>query len=166
MQKPRWLDSYSGESAEELIALESEYGIVSLILAFEQAVDQKAEREGSDSLSDVEKIILAVEALEREVNNGGFSQFFINSSREYAPMIVEALLRIGCKETAALAREAVEALHLPSLTDQAINAAMQEDDEVRDKELSRIDRLYFDGNEPIAQRLFDFIKANRAAVKI
>jgi hypothetical protein len=31
------------------------------------------------------------EALEREVNNGGYSQFFTNSSKEFAPRVAEAL---------------------------------------------------------------------------
>ncbi len=66
----QWLDRYSGETVDELLALEGKYRIDSLVLAFEQAIDQKAARVGGEYLTDVERIILAVEALEREVNNG------------------------------------------------------------------------------------------------
>jgi len=41
------------------------------VLAFETALGQKSAFRGEESLSDTEVIILAIEALEREVNNGG-----------------------------------------------------------------------------------------------
>ncbi len=41
-------------------------------------------------------------ALDREVNHGGYGQFFVNSSREYAPIIVEAPRHIGCPKTAVI----------------------------------------------------------------
>ncbi len=81
---PAWLEGYSGQSVEQLLSLQGEYRTDSLVLAFEQAIRQKAEREGMQSLTVEERIVLAVEALEREVNNGGYDQFFANSSREFA----------------------------------------------------------------------------------
>ena len=63
-----FLDAYGGQTTDELIALESEYRIDSLVLAFEAALDAKAEH------SKQERVVLAVEAVEREVNNGGFTQ--------------------------------------------------------------------------------------------
>jgi Domain of unknown function (DUF4375) len=96
----------------------------SLVLAFEQAIDQKAVRDGEGGLSVEERIILAIEALEREVNNGGYHQFFVNSSRGFAPMIVQALVRIGCPRTAEITQRAIDAFHLPSLSAEAIDAAV------------------------------------------
>src|SRR5215472_14129753 len=112
----KWLDGYSGQTIDQLVALEGEYRIDSLVTAFHEALDQKAARDGEESLSGEERVVLAIEALEREVNNGGFRQFFENSSQEYAPMIVQALERIGCARTAAITQEAIDALHLPELT--------------------------------------------------
>jgi hypothetical protein len=59
-----WLDGYSGESVDELIALEGRYRTDSLVLAFEQAMNQKAARVGDDQLTAEESVILAVEALD------------------------------------------------------------------------------------------------------
>jgi hypothetical protein len=67
---PKFLEGYSGQSTDQLLSLEADYRTDSLVLAFEQAIIQKAERNGVKSLSDEERIVLAVEALEREVNNG------------------------------------------------------------------------------------------------
>lgn len=71
MPELHWLDGYSGQTIDELIALEGKYRIDSLVLAFEQMVDQKIARDGADNVADEEFVILAVEAMEREVNNGG-----------------------------------------------------------------------------------------------
>ena len=107
MPEPKWLDGYSGETVDELIALEGKYRTDSLVLAFEHAMDQKAARVGVGKLTPEERTILAIEALEREVNNGGYDQFFFNSSREYKPVILDALRRIGCPRTAVITQKAL-----------------------------------------------------------
>ena len=113
------------------------------------------------SLTEEERIVLAVEALEREANNGGYSQFFANSSREFAPVVVAALQRIGCKKIATITRRAVKALGASGLTGDAIDAAMAVDDEQRFAKLNRCDDSYYKSTEPIAERLFAFIEVNK-----
>jgi ferredoxin-NADP reductase len=93
MSKDRFFKSYSGETTEQLLGLVNEYRIDSLVLAFEQAIQLKAVRA---PISRQERYVLAIEALEREVNNGGYSQFFLNSSHEFVDTIEEALKAIGC----------------------------------------------------------------------
>lgn len=75
MAGSQWLQGYSSQTVDDLLALEQSHRIDSLVLAFEEAIDQKAAREGEHKLTDVERTILAIEALEREVNNGGYGQF-------------------------------------------------------------------------------------------
>lgn len=161
----QWLDAYSGETVEELIALEGKYRIDSLVLAFEQAMDQKAARVGDDELTDEEGIILAIEALEREVNNGGYGQFFVNSSREYAPMIVRALRRIGCPKTADITQNALDIVQRIPITDEEIENGTWEENEERQQSLGECDSLYFERPENIEESLFAFIKANRAKIE-
>jgi Domain of unknown function (DUF4375) len=161
---PKWLE-YSGENVDQLLSLEGEYRTASLVLAFEQAINEKAERGGKSSFTDEERIVLAVEALEREVNNGGYHQFFVNSSREFAPTIVGALQRIGCKKTAGITQRAIKALGTSDLTVEAIETAMAKDDESRLAKLNRCDDSYYNSTEPIAERLFEFVKANKASIR-
>jgi uncharacterized protein DUF4375 len=160
-----WLNGYSGQSPEELLSLEGKYRIDSLVLAFEEAISQKAQREGVKCLTDEERIVLAVEALEREVNNGGYDQFFVNSSREFASVVVADLQRIGCKKTATNTQRAIKALGISELTSEAIDEAMAGDDETRRTKLSQCDDAYYKNTEPIAERLFAFIKTNKAGIK-
>src|SRR5262245_27313086 len=87
-----FLDSYQGQSTEELLALDRTFRVDSLVLAFEQAIQGKS----PGSISTEELYVLAVEGLEREVNNGGYNQFFGNSSGEFTPIIETALRTIDC----------------------------------------------------------------------
>jgi len=162
---PKWLNGYSDQSVEQLLSLEGEYRTDSLVLAFEEAINQKAQREGMQSLTEEERIVLAVEALEREVNNGGYDQFFVNSSREFAPTVVDALQRIGCMKTATITQKAIKALGIEDLTSETIVAAIVRDDEQRLAKLNRCDDSYYESAEPIAERLFAFIKANKAGIR-
>lgn len=160
----QWLDGYSGQSVGDLIALEGRYRTDSLVLAFEQAMDQKAARVGENKLAIEERIILAIEALEREVNNGGYGQFFVNSSREYAPIIVDALRRIGCPITAEITQKALRIVQQTPMTDDEIENGTWEENEERQDALAECDSLYFGRPENIEESLFAFIKANRARI--
>lgn len=163
----KFLKRYSDQTVEELLSLEGEYRIDSLVLAFEQAIGQKVSREGK-SETPVERVVLAVEALEREVNNGGYLQFLINPSVEFAPDIVASLRQINCPKTAEITQRALDALHLPKLTVAAIRSRMEENDETRDEELAECDDAYYSGAsaESIEESLFAFIKFNRAAIRL
>jgi hypothetical protein len=165
-KKLQWLDGYTGQTVDQLLALEGKYRIHSLVLVFEEALDQKAARVGEHALSDEERIVLAVEALEREVDNGGYAQFFENSSREYAPMIVASLQRIGCRETATITEKAIKALGTARLTAGGIKSVMAKNDEQRKAKLNQCDDEYYKNPEPIAERLFAFIKTNKDHIRL
>ena len=44
--------------------------------------------------------------LEREINNGGFNQFYFNSSGNYAHEVIDSLVAIGANKTAEIVRKA------------------------------------------------------------
>ena len=109
MSELPWLSKYSGQSTRELIAMEHAYRKDSLVLVFEEALGQKAFRLGEVSLlSNEERIVLAIEALEREVNNGGYSQFLQNTEAELVTSVVAALNSIGCVDLAKLTQRAID----------------------------------------------------------
>ena len=65
---------------------------------------------GRDELlrySDAEQVALCMHKLEAEVNNGGFHQFFFNSSGELVPQTLHALTEIGAPITRRLLQRAV-----------------------------------------------------------
>ncbi|MDH4472931.1 MAG: DMP19 family protein [Fluviicola sp.] len=61
-----------------------------------------------DTLTEPQKLFYYIQCLEREVNNGGFNQYFINSSGEYAHQTIESLKRIGANTTADILQKAID----------------------------------------------------------
>jgi hypothetical protein len=54
-----------------------------------------------------QKVFSSIWAVESEVNNGGFSQYFGNRSCETAAFVAEALDKVGAPRTADICRRAV-----------------------------------------------------------
>lgn len=73
-----------------------------------EAVWAREARHGIDGLTDPEKIFLRVWNLEAEVNNGGFAQYFENSTGNYAVGTPDALRSAGAPEMAALVEQAMQ----------------------------------------------------------
>jgi hypothetical protein len=91
--------NYSGQSADELFGLAGSCRADSLVVAFETALDEKATNQGFAALSEPERDVLAVEALEREVNNAGSGQLVLNSSNVHVSQVVP-----GCRDRSLGAR--------------------------------------------------------------
>ena len=79
--------------------------------------------------------------------------------------MVEALVRIGCPKTAEITQRAIDALHLPTLSVDAIDAALA-DDSVSEDDLNECDRSYYKVPEDIAGQLFAFIKTNKDGITL
>jgi hypothetical protein len=159
-----FLDSYGGQTTEALIELADSYRKDSLVLAFEHAIRTKRTL---DPITREELFVIAIEALEREVNNGGYHQFFINSSVEFSPFVAEALREISCPITAAITEEAIAVLGLSksAVADDIEREANDRYDEVCET-LNDLASRYYESEEPIADYLFDWIKQHTSAIRV
>lgn len=163
-KEKKFLDSYGGQTVDQLIAMEADYRIDSLVLALEQALQQK---EGKKKLSQVELDILAVEAMEREVNNGGYHQFFLNSSKQYAAILPSSLERIECPIASKIASDALAYLTITGdITDTKINAALTRIGNKAIADFGKMDDRYLQNKEPIADKLFGYIKKKRNEIAL
>ncbi|MDR6781932.1 hypothetical protein J2X78_000484 [Pedobacter africanus] len=61
-----------------------------------------------EGLSEPQKLFYLNQELEREVNNGGFNQYFLNSSGDYAHETILALKAINAQKTAAILQAAID----------------------------------------------------------
>jgi hypothetical protein len=158
-----FLASYNGQSIQELIAMKHTHRIDSLVLAAEQALYDKPRSE----LSEPERVVLAVEAMEREVNNGGYHQFFTNSSHVHTDFIVRALELINCPKVAAITGDAIARLQLPEQyqAENVESVAMELSDEEREK-LGECDSRYYENDENIAENLFAYIEQHQHEIRI
>lgn len=159
-----FLDGYHGQTTAELLALRDCYCSDSLTLAFELALQLKAQR---SALSRAEQSVLAIAALAHEVSNGGYGQFFLNSSNVYAPIVVDALFAIDCPKTARLTRGAIAALKLPEpLTPASLEMRILTDDLALRRALHACDERYLATGEAIAERLLEWIAAHTTDIVI
>lgn len=79
-----------------------------LILDTFSAIDEKCEYgDTMEKLNEHERIFYITQILEQEINNGGFSQFFYNSSGDYSNEIVDAVTKIGAYKTAEICKKAL-----------------------------------------------------------
>ena len=161
-----FLDNYSGEKLETLLDNEGKYRTDSLILALEQAIHRKRTGKGDASLSDHEVTVLSVCALEREVNNGGYEQFFLNSSNAFLDRIVEDLKRAGCETVARITKSAIDALEVESFEAETVAERVAQDDDALFARLEACDAEYYRTDHQVEVRLFEFVKANRASFSI
>jgi hypothetical protein len=167
MSEHQVLDRYSGQTLDELLALASSHRVESLVRAMAEALERRAERDGSGSLTAEERIILAVEALEREVTSGGFDQFFRKPSRQYTGEIESALRTIGCLHSATIIAHAVQSLGIRGIpTATLIERALYDGGDDLAETLRTCDGDYYSATENIAELLFAFVQANRSTISI
>ena len=162
MTKPV-LDRYSGQTLQQLIAMKSSHRIDSLVLAVEQALLHKPDT----ALSEPERVVIAVEAMEREVNNGGYGQFFLISPRESTEFLVRALELIGCPKVAAISSDAIAILKLPAGFDS--NSVERVASELSDEALGKLgecDSRYYANDESIDERLFAYVERHQNEIRI
>jgi hypothetical protein len=112
-----------------------------------------------ESQSTPQKIFSAIWAVESEVNNGGFSQYFLNDSCETAAFVAEALEAIGAPRTADICRRAIAAAFPAGLpkTSEAISASASEfSDEVLER-LQILDNEFFAYPHDLTDLLFAYV---------
>jgi hypothetical protein len=109
-----------------------------------------------------QKVFSAIWALESEVNNGGFSQYFLNDSSETAEFVVEALKTIGARETAEICKRAIDVgfpKGLPDEPEEISAAAEVFADDVEDQ-LGELDQEFFGYPNNLTDLLFAFVSTH------
>lgn len=161
MSEEQWLEEVGDRTIEQVIQLENSHRVDSIVVAIESALLEK------EDLTSAERTVLIIEAMEREVGNGGFNQFFYNSSNEYAGELVAALRQIGIPDIADIAERALQAIGArPDWTYEEFEAASEDPDESTRAELDACDQAYFETEDGIANTLFEYIKKNKSDINL
>jgi len=119
----------------------------------------KIGKEDFETQSIPQKVFSAVWAVESEVNNGGFSQYFLNSSAETARFVVEALNIIGAPRTADICKRAIAVAFpagLPSEPAQ-ISAGAEDFTGETEERLEELDDEFFEYPHNLTDLLFAFV---------
>jgi uncharacterized membrane protein YhaH (DUF805 family) len=118
--------------------------------------------EHPEQLSQAEKNFVWIELLEAEVNNGGFSQYFVNSSGDNALETELALQEIGSTEFYGLLKSAIDCF--PN-RDVPKDRALREDlvDQLPEsvtEEWENLDSRFYECKEDLADLLVQYVQAH------
>jgi hypothetical protein len=109
-----------------------------------------------------QKVFTAIWEVQGEVCNGGFSQYFINSSAESASFVVEAHLTIGARNTANVCSHAIIAAFpdgLPLAVEDIQSVAEHFPKEVLAK-LDALDQEFYSYPDDMTDLLFSYVSAH------
>jgi hypothetical protein len=106
-----------------------------------------------------QQVFSSIWAIESEVNNGGFSQYFLNDSCETAAFVAEAFDTIGAPRTADICRRAIAMAFptgLPPTPTAISKAAGDFSDEVLEQ-LGTLDSEFFAYPHNLTDLLFAYV---------
>ena len=115
-----------------------------------------------ENLNEEEKNFLYIEILEAEINNGGFDQYFFNSSGDYAIEALEALKKIGAFKTAKIVEEAYSYFPenpIPKNNEKRREILENIDEQTSEKWTQLEDKFYL-YEENIGGLVLDYVRKN------
>ena len=115
-------------------------------------------------LDNPEIVFIAVWVLEGEVNNGGFAQYFQNSSSETVLVVLQALHTIGANRTANICRRAIKTVFPSGLPSTPIDISLlaQKMTETQGAQLEPLDQEFYGYPDNLTELLYDFVVKNPA----
>lgn len=137
----------------------------SAIIELDERVNELSDYgEDLSKLTEPQKVLLFVENLEREVNNGGFNQFYFNSSGDYAHETLDGLKTIGANKMADILAKANSVW--PDQTvpkDRTERQEVQETiEEQADPVWGQCDDDFYEYPDDIAGLLLDYVKQHKS----
>ena len=124
-----------GGTIQEVLAKEPAHDPFEILGAIEVLVGSKVYRR--ISTSPAERMVFAFNWLAREVQNGGFHQYFVNSAGDFWKDVLSGLASIGDNDGLALFRQALSIFPDSSPSEK------------RDSRLKQIDELNEDGEDKV-----------------
>ena len=130
-----------------------------ILVTLSESERTKFGKEDFETQSVPQKVFSSIWALESEVYNGGFSQYFENLSSETVEFVVEALETIGASNTADICRRVIAAAFpegLPSGSEE-ISSAVSDFSLETQHGLELLDNEFFKQPNDLTQLLFAFV---------
>lgn len=116
--------------------------------------------ERMEDLSAPQKVFYLNQNLEREVNNGGFHQFFFNSSGDHSDETVGALEAIGAMKTADLLRSSIAKFPGGTVPRDQDDRQVLMIDTLSNGVFEELDERFFAYEDPLTDLNFEWIRNN------
>jgi len=133
-----------------------------ILIALSQSDRTAIGRNNVVTQSGPQKVFSSIWALEAEVNNGGFSQYFFNDSRETAGFVVEALESVSARQAAEICRKAIDTAFPAGLpSDLAVICSMAADfSEETEAKLNELDGQFDMYPDNLTELLYAYVAAH------
>jgi Domain of unknown function (DUF4375) len=122
---------------------------------------------GYDKLAPAEKVFICVWSLEGEVNNGGFDQYYFNSSGDHALDVEESLKAIGAKHTAQLVEQANTLFGAtgPSSDRAARQSQLNSLEDAKTKRMNEIEKEFMKYKDNLEELLKAYVSKNAEVLR-
>jgi Domain of unknown function (DUF4375) len=120
--------------------------------------------ESIQELTEAQKQFYYNQNLEREVNTGGFEEYFANSTGDFAHETILSLKAIGANHTADILQSAIDQFpgkQVPKGSD-ARNELMQKLGEAATERWAALDESFFEYKDDLNSLNLEFVKKHRA----
>lgn len=117
-----------------------------------------------DKLTEPQKQFYFNQCLEREINNGGFNQYFINSSGDFTHQTIQSLLAIGATTTADILQKAINQFpnkKVPQVKDERIEL-VEQIEETANEVWEELDGKFFEYADDLNTLNLNFVRQNKA----
>jgi hypothetical protein len=115
-------------------------------------------------LTEPQKQFYYNQCLEREINNGGFNQYFINSSGDFAHQTIQSLTAIGATTTADILQKAIDQFpdkKVPQDRDERIEL-VEQIEETANEVWEELDGKFFEYADDLNTLNLNFIRQHKA----
>jgi len=133
-----------------------------ILINLSESAATKIGKEGFEQQSMPQKVFTAIWEVESEVNNGGFSQYFLNDSAESASFVVNALTTIGAPKTADICSRAIVTAFpggMPQTVEAILSIAADFSEDILAK-LEPLDQEFFSYPHNLTDLLFAYVTAH------
>jgi hypothetical protein len=112
--------------------------------------------------SEAQRVFSAIWALESQVNNGGFVQYFGSDDGDTANFAPTALRQIGALRCASIVEQALRAVSAKPLPDsqEARQQALEATGKAANAKLDKLDEQFLAYPDNLTDLLFDFVSAH------
>ncbi len=155
-----------GNTAEEILSHESDDNKQHVLPALSYRIAQKVGERGWERLTGTERHLLAVQSLEAEVFNGGFDQYFFNSTGDDAEVALAGLKEMQATEAAVLLERAMAVFPggKPPTSRTARWKVMDEIESLSKPVWNKCDNEFYHRKEDLGQLSLAYAKKNRAQI--
>ena len=117
-----------------------------------------------EKLNSSQRTFLFVENLEREINNGGFNQFYFNSSGDFSQETLNALLEIGAEKTVKIVENANSEFDNGNVPKDRIERQNKLEliEEKAEENWEKCDTEFYEYQDDLTELLIAFILKNKA----